>query len=118
MNLPKRKHPRLKSYDYSLPGYYYVTIHARTGAPALSTVRHRVTTVAGNQQRAERPFVALTPVGTIAQRQLLNLQKRFPDVIIDKYVIMPTHIHMIIRMGTSAAGASPPPYIDGCNRYV
>ena len=29
MNLPKRKSPRLKAYDYSTPGYYFVTICTR-----------------------------------------------------------------------------------------
>ena len=39
MKFADRKHPRLKNYDYSLPGYYYVTIHNERGAPALSSVR-------------------------------------------------------------------------------
>ena len=36
MKFADRKHPRLKNYNYSLPGYYYVTIHNERGAPALS----------------------------------------------------------------------------------
>ena len=36
MKFEDRKHPRLKNYDYSLPVYYYVTIHNERGAPVLS----------------------------------------------------------------------------------
>ena len=36
------------------------------------------------------------------------MQKRYPYVKIDKYVIMPTHIHAIIAFD-DAAGASPRP---------
>ena len=90
MELKDRKHPRLKNYDYSLPGYYYVTIHNEKNAPAMSWVHQ------------ENPFgeakIALTPCGKIVQQQLFDLEKRYPYVKLDKYVIMPTHIHAIIRL--------------------
>lgn len=95
MELPKRKHIRLKEYDYSLPGYYYVTIHTADPNTVLSTVGQGLA-----------PAVTLTEVGILAQAQLLLLEKRFPFVRIDKYVFMPTHIHVILCF---AAGASPRP---------
>lgn len=58
---------------------------------------------------AERPEVLLTPVGEIARSQLFALQHRFPMVRIDKYVIMPNHIHVILQMTEVSAGASPRP---------
>ena len=87
---PERKHPRLKEYDYSLPGYYYVTIHIAEEAPRLSSV--------GRGLAPAGAVVCLTLQGKIAQEQLLALEYRFPNVKIDKYVIMPTHIHAIIRL--------------------
>lgn len=51
----------------------------------------------------------LTPTGKIAREQLHSLQERFPIVRIDKYCIMPTHIHAIIQLAEEAAGASPRP---------
>ena len=42
--------------------------------------------------------VHLTGLGEIAKEQLFALQDRYPNVIVDKYVIMPTHIHAIIRL--------------------
>ena len=98
---PKRKHPRLKQYDYSLPGYYYVTIHAESDVPSLSSV--------GRGLAPAEPVVTLTMHGRIAQQQLLALEQRHSCVKVDKYVIMPNHIHAIIRLTEETAGASPRP---------
>lgn len=57
------------------------------------------------------PVVALTEHGKIIQRNLVGLKDRYENVVIDKYVIMPTHIHVIIRLTETAAGASPRPTI-------
>lgn len=96
MELQKRKHPRLKEYDYAQPGYYYVTIHIEKNGPILSSIGRGLN-------------VILSPIGLIVQEQLLLLEKRYPYVKIDKYVIMPTHIHAIIVLGENTAGASPRP---------
>ena len=95
MELPKRKHTRLKEYDYSLPGYYYVTIHTADKDTILSTVG-----------RGLAPAVVLTQFGVVAEKELLALQDRYAFVKVDKYVIMPTHIHVILCF---SAGASPRP---------
>ena len=89
MEFHNRKYPRLKQYDYSLPGYYFITIHNAQGAPVLSTI---------TQQMNENGTVHLTVGGVIAQEQLWMLEKRYDYVKIDKFVIMPTHIHVIIRL--------------------
>lgn len=94
MNFKNRKHPRLKKYDYSQPGYYYVTIHTDRNTPRLSAIKREYTSV---QAR-----VILSPLGQIAEDQLFALESRFPHVRIDKYVIMPTHIHAIIVLSPSA----------------
>ena len=98
MDRPQRKHPRLKHYDYSLPGYYYVTIHTQEQGNVLSTVG-----------RGLPPTVRLTSIGKLAEQQLRKLETRFPFVRIDKYCVMPTHIHAIIRFLERPAGASPRP---------
>ena len=40
--------------------------------------------------------VKLKPCGEIAEEQLKNLEKRYQNVTIEDYVIMPDHIHVII----------------------
>ena len=90
MAFKDRKHPRLRTYDYSLPGYYYVTIHNEKDAPALSWVRQ--------ENVFSQAETVLTPCGKIVEQQLLALEKRYLYVKIDKYVVMPTHIHAIIQL--------------------
>ena len=51
----------------------------------------------------------LTGYGRIARTQLLKLSQQFPNVRIDKYVIMPTHIHVIVVMEEDPVGVSPRP---------
>ena len=101
MELPERKHPRLKDYDYSQDGYYYVTIHTATPQICLSTV--------GQGLAPADAVVRLTEAGRIVQKQLFLLETRFPFVRIDKYVIMPTHVHAILVFSGMTAGASPRP---------
>lgn len=101
MDLPKRKHPRLKNYDYSQSGFYYVTIHIIPNGDYLSKV------VADRDYNTAE--IVLTESGKIAENELKNLSNRFAFVRVDKYVIMPTHIHLILEFMDESAGASPRP---------
>jgi len=38
MELPKRKHPRLKEYDHSRAGAYFITICTHNGENSLSNI--------------------------------------------------------------------------------
>lgn len=101
MDRPQRKHPRLKKYDYSQGGYYYVTVCTEKNQPILSRV--------GRGLAPAEPYkVLLTSIGEVTRQQLLELETRYPHVKIDRYVIMPTHIHVIVNL-PQAAGASPRP---------
>ena len=40
----------------------------------------------------------MTKQGAIAQQQLLALEQRYDYLRVDKHVIMPTHIHVILRL--------------------
>ena len=98
--LAKRKHPRLKDYDYSSAGAYFVTICTNKRKCLLSSI------VGRGLAPAE---VVTTQYGKIAEQELLALHNRFPFISIARYVIMPNHIHVIISMDAPAAGASPRP---------
>ncbi len=100
MAYSERKHIRLKNRDYSKPGYYFVTVCTKYGLKLLSSV--------GQGQAPATYVTELTRLGKIAQAQLLGLQDRYPSVSIDKYVIMPNHIHFIVQI-REVAGASPRP---------
>ena len=90
--LPQRKHTRLKSYDYSRPGAYFVTVCTHNRRCILSKIT-------GYQQNyPNKAEITLLPYGIIAAQQLFALEKRYPYVKLDSYVIMPNHIHAIVRI--------------------
>ena len=99
--LPKRKHPRLKSYNYSTAGAYYITICTHNKQCLLSQI------VGRGLAPAE---IQYTACGKIAEEQLFLLERRYPSLTVDQYVIMPNHIHAILIL-SDAAGASPRPTI-------
>lgn len=87
MNLPNRKSPRLKGYDYNQNGAYFITICTENRLPILSqivgTPPHDTT-------------VQLTSYGMIAEQWIQQLPKRF-DITLHAYVIMPNHIHLLFH---------------------
>ena len=99
--LPNRRHPRLRDYDYSRNGVYFLTICTRNRAPILSEIVGRGLAPAG---------VRLLLAGRIAAEELENLSKRFPRVRIEASVIMPNHMNLLLSL--RAAGASPRPTIS------
>ncbi len=118
--LPQRKHPRLKNYDYSSAGAYYITICIQNRKCLLSRIVGRglapaenngaiTENVEDNSEHCKQ--IEYTKYGAIAEEQLLLLEKRYPCVTVDRYVIMPNHIHLILILNSEAAGASPRPTI-------
>lgn len=103
MEYPKRKPNRLKEYDYGA-GAYFITICTHGRKCILSDI------IVG--EGLAPPVVRLTQYGAIAEEQLLALERRYPTVQIDQYVIMPNHIHAILQIREQtgeAGGASPSP---------
>ena len=104
MNLPNRKHPRLKDYDYSRPGAYFITICTHNRKHVLSEID-----VGQGLAPAEN---RLSAYGRIVQEQIELLTERYPFIKINQYVIIPNHIHLLISNYEVAAGASPCPTIS------
>ena len=104
MKLPKRKPTRLKKYDYSTPGAYFITICTVERKPLLSKI-----TVGQGLAPAENK---LSTYGQIANEQIVELKKRYSGIEVEKYVIMPNHIHILISNHAETAGASPCPTIS------
>lgn len=89
--LPKRKALRLKRFDYDAPGCYFVTICTARKEPLFGSIR----SVGAIH---ESPVVYLSPMGQIVEQTILSLPLRFPALIVDQYVVMPNHIHLILRI--------------------
>jgi len=77
-----RKRNRLKNYDYSNDGHYFVTICTKNRENFFGKIKD------------QKMF--LNEIGKIAKICWLEIPKHFPNVILDEFVIMPNHIHGII----------------------
>ena len=84
--LPQRKRLRLKYFDYSTPGAYFVTVCTHNRKCTLSRVVGAI---------HESPEIQLTEYGKIVDR-LINTIPQQSLATIDRYVIMPNHIHLVI----------------------
>ena len=113
-DLPKRKSTRLKNFDYSSAGAYFVTICVRDRMQILSEiVRTDLTSVdktiviaVGEGLAPPEITVKLKPCGEVVKEQLQLIETRFPSVTVEDYVIMPDHIHAVIFLH-GKAGALP-----------
>jgi len=79
-----RRTIRLKGYDYSLPGKYFITICTLNRECWLGEIRNRKMTV--------------SPVGEIVRREWLHTSIVREEIELDTFVIMPNHLHGIISI--------------------
>ena len=93
--LPKRKDLRLKQYDYSSAGAYFVTICIKDRKRILSNIIKPSAVGVGALDDPLTPQTQLTKIGKITEKYLLS-SENIPGVKIDRYVIMSDHIHVII----------------------
>lgn len=84
-NISKRKNIRLKDYDYSKEGMYFITICTKNRAEILGKIKNI-------------NLIELTREGRIVQMYLEEIENIFENIVVDEYVIMPNHIHMIITI--------------------
>ena len=85
---PKRKPNRLRYFDYSSPGAYFITLCTNGRKCTLSRIVGAI---------HESPEIQLTEWGVLIDDEIKHIQDRF-QAVIDCYVIMPNHIHLIIRL--------------------
>ena len=82
--LPVRKNIRFKNYDYSRTGYYFITICVKD--------KHELLWNEPVGTRIARP--SLSGIGEVVEKAIENIPNIHKSISIDKYVIMPNHIHL------------------------
>ncbi len=95
MELPKRKNIRLAKYDYSTPGAYFVTICTQNKKHVFEIES------VGNGLRAV-PCLQ----NEIIHKWVRETENKFSNIKIDKYVIMPNHLHLLVNIAERHAGRS------------
>lgn len=89
MDLPKRKNIRLNDYNYSSNGAYFITICNKNKENLLWK------NVGAN---CVRPLdqLPLSKIGIVIENEIYKLNTVYENIKVDKYQIMPNHIHLII----------------------
>ena len=90
MPYPKRKHPRLKTYDYSLPGTYFITICTADRRALLGSIAPEIA--------PERIACQPSAYGACVLELLQQWEARYPAAQIDHAVMMPNHIHLLLTL--------------------
>jgi len=78
----ERKNPRLKEYDYTLGGYYFITICTKDKLHYFGEVSDKK--------------MQLNDIGKLAQKSIRKMEEIYKTIKLDKFVVMPNHLHMII----------------------
>ncbi len=86
-NLPQRKHPRLQNFDYSENGMYFLTLCIKDKEKLLCNIVGRGV--------LDTPSVLLTSTGKIVEKYIRSINN-VEMVSVEKYVVMPDHIHLLI----------------------
>ncbi len=88
----KRNTIRLKDYNYSNPGAYFITVCVHNRKPILWNVGAATC----------RPN--LSKIGSVVKMAIQQIPEHYSMISVDKYCVMPDHIHMILSINTDKDG--------------
>lgn len=100
---PRRRSIRLRGYDYSRAGAYFVTICAQDRACLFGEVVDGV--------------MVLNEAGVMLAEHWTALPQRFPTITLDAFVVMPNHLHcvLVLHDASGAGGHEGRPYDDNAD---
>ncbi|MCC8075373.1 MAG: hypothetical protein LIO95_05435 [Clostridiales bacterium] len=92
METPRRKKIRLDGWDYSKAGWYFITFCTIDKSCILWPQEPQPPVGAA----LGRP--ALSPVGILVEEELHRIPIAYPMISLERYVIMPNHVHIILAI--------------------
>ena len=102
MDFPKRKHPRLKNYDCSQNGMYFITVCTKDRQPLLGKVFPSTGLIDEDHVGLEQ--IHLSAAGQIYLQCLQEIPAHYPGASVDCCMIMPDHIHLLLQLEDSSDG--------------
>lgn len=86
--LKARKPLRMQGWDFTSPGWYFLTICTKNMRSEFGTV------VNGR--------MALNDAGRVADRFWREIPEHFPRVVVDDHIVMPNHVHGLLHLTPDA----------------
>lgn len=96
MDLPQRRPNRIENYNYNQTGAYFITICAQDRKHLFWN------NVGADSIRPDN--VPLSEAGMLLQKAICQIPDHYEYVRVDKYCIMPDHIHLILRITSDVDG--------------
>jgi len=81
----RRRSIRLKGYDYSQSGMYFVTICTQNRACLFGSISDET--------------MLMNEAGLMVEKWIRVLEEKYPNIYCGEYIVMPNHIHMVIQIG-------------------
>ncbi|WP_155285305.1 transposase [Capnocytophaga felis] len=103
-DIHKRRSIRLKGYDYSREGLYFITI-------CCQNKEHYFGEIIDGEMR-------LNEIGEIAQKCWRDIPNHFKNVLLHSFVVMPNHIHGIIEIVTRVGANQHLPHNETTNQHL
>lgn len=97
-----RKPTRLREYDYASNGAYFVTVCSKDKAKIFCRI-------VGRDDLGAPPCVMLTDIGKVVDKYICLISDAYNTVNVDKYVVMPNHIHLLLTIGKQRRAESSRP---------
>lgn len=88
--MQKRKPNRLKGYDYSQNGVYFLTLCTKDKQCLFGKVV--------GDGVLDVPQMILSDYGKVIENYIFQIQNTYKHILIDNYVIMPNHVHLIVML--------------------
>lgn len=87
---PVRKSNRLKGYNYSQNGIYFLTVCTKDNKCILGKI-------VGDGD-SDVPQMVLSEYGKITEKYIHSVKQAYKHISIMNYVVMPNHIHLIVML--------------------
>ncbi|MDO9011936.1 MAG: hypothetical protein Q7U78_09045 [Gallionella sp.] len=87
-----RRSIRLRGYDYSQAGMYFITICTHDRLPLFGKI-------------VDEKMMP-NEMGIMAEKYWCAIPDHFPWAMLDEFIVMPNHVHGIITIGANHVGAN------------
>ena len=113
---PQRKPTRLPFFNYNEAGTYFLTLCAKDKRCILGRVLD-------GADETQSPTMQLSRTGIIVQNQIQTMVDFYSNVKIDRFVVMPNHIHLLLsirgdKKETTLTNAIIPSFVSTLKRFT
>jgi REP element-mobilizing transposase RayT len=115
-DLHHRRSVRLRDYDYSQEGLYFITLCVQNrecifgnvvdGADDADVAGAGACRGVARNAPTDTPTMILNEIGEIVRREWLKTAELRPNVVLHNFVVMPNHFHGILEITAKCTGVA------------